>query len=350
MTTPLLTREDYLAALDLGRRPYQAGYLAMYSSQLGGIVTDPALWTVPADDHMVHRGDAAFEVFKCVDGRAYCLDDHLEKLKSTAEALGVRLPPEFCRIGDILRDTVRAGGERDVLVRATVSRGPGGFTSNPYESPVGLLLITVLRLERQAPEKYENGVKVITAPFLAKDPMIATMKTCSYVQNVLVKKSALDAGADYAVCFGRDGLMTESSTENIAIVTRAGELLAPEWRLILNGSTLKRLMALAGDLVREGRLAAVRHTGITRAMVGEAAEALVCSTSTDILPITSWDGNPVGEGRPGPAGRELLRRLRRYLLRGCRGCRGRLVWRRSVRRIRRILGIVWRLRRLGRPG
>jgi branched-chain amino acid aminotransferase len=168
----------------------------------------------------------------------------------------------------------------------------------------------VLRLKPPSPEKYEKGVRVITAPFLAKDPVIATMKTCSYIQNVLVKKAALDAGADYAVCFGRDGLMTESSTENIAIVSRAGELLAPEWSLILSGSTLKRLMDLAGGLVREGRLAAVRHTGITRAMVREAAEALVCSTSTDVLRIVSWDGEPLGPGRPGPAARELLGRLR----------------------------------------
>ena len=282
----------------------------MYSSQWGGIITDPALWTVPADDHMVHRGDAVFEAVKCLDGRAWCLDDHLDKLKANAAALAIKPPPEFERVREILADTVRAAGEKSLLLRLTVSRGPGGFTTNPYESPVGLLLITVLRLKTPNPEKYEQGVKVITAPFLAKDPMIATMKTCSYIQNVLVNKAALDAGADYAVCFGRDGLMTESSTSNIALVTRAGELLAPDWSLILKGSTLTRLMALAEGLVREGLLSAVRHQGITRALVGEAAEALVCSTTADALPIVSWDGAPVGDGRPGPAARELLRRLR----------------------------------------
>ena len=310
MTTPFLSRDEYFKALGRWRQPYHADYLAQYSSQVGGIVTDPALWNVPADDHMVHRGDAVFEVFKCVGGRAYCLGDHLEKLSANIDLLAIRRPPEFERIGDILRDTVRVGGVKDVLVRMTVSRGPGGFTSNPYESPVGLLLVTVLRLKAPGPERYEKGVKVITAPFTAKDPVIATMKTCSYLQNVLVKKAALDAEADYAVCFGYDGLMTESSTENIAIVSKGGELLAPEWSLILNGSTLKRLMALAGGLVREGRLAAVRHAGITREMVREAAEALVCSTSTDVLPIVAWDGEPVGRGRPGPTALELLARLR----------------------------------------
>ncbi|UQZ90658.1 hypothetical protein C4J81_16175 [Deltaproteobacteria bacterium Smac51] len=310
MSTPVFNRERYFEAISQWQKPYHEKYLAMYSSQWGGIVTDPALWTVPVDDHIVHRGDAVFEVFKCVAGRAYCLEDHLIKLKNTVNSLAIKMPPDFERIKEILADTVRAGGEKDVLVRVTVSRGPGGFTSNPYESPMGILLITVLRLGIYSDEKYEAGMKVITAPFLAKDPTIATMKTTSYMQNVLVKKAALDAGADYAVCFGRDGFMTESSTENISIVTREGELLAPEWNIILKGTTLTRIMAIAADMVKDGLLSGVRHQGITQAQVMNASEAFISSTTTNVLPITTWDGRPVGEGRQGPVGKELLRRMR----------------------------------------
>ena len=310
MSTPVLTRDQYFEALGRWQQPYHEKYLAMYSSQWGGIVTDPALWTVPVDDHVVHRGDAVFEVFKCVNGLAYCLDDHLAKLNDTADKLGIRKPAELDRIKDILIDTVRAGGEKDVLVRITLSRGPGGFTSSPYESPVGLLLITVLRLGRYSDEKYERGVTVITAPFQAKDPMIATMKVCSYIQNVLVKKAALDAGADYAVSFGQGGFMTESSTENIAIITHEKELLAPEWNVILKGTTLTRVMELGRGMIEDGLLADVRHQNITKVQVLEAAEAFVCSTTTDVLPITSWDEVRVGDGRQGPLSRELLTRMR----------------------------------------
>ena len=310
MSTPVLTSEQYFQALNACKQPYHENYLAMYSSQIKGIVTDPVLWNVPVDDHVVHRGDAVFDVFKCIDGRAYCLDDHLRKLADTVKNLAIKMPPEFDGIKKILRDTVRAGGEKDCLVRMTVTRGPGGFTSNPYESPVGILLVTVLRLHFYSDEKYAGGVKVVTSPFLAKDPMIATMKVCSYMQNVLVKKAALDAGADYGVSFGRDGFMTESSTENISIVTRDGELLAPEWNIILKGTTLTRIMKIAEGMVKEGLLKAVRHQGITRAQVRDAAEAMVSSTTTDVLPVTSWDGYPVGEGRQGPIARELLARMR----------------------------------------
>jgi branched-chain amino acid aminotransferase len=70
MSTPVLNQQQYFEAISQWRKPYHEKYLAMYSSQWGGIVIDPALWTVPADDHIVHRGDAIFEVFKCVGGRA----------------------------------------------------------------------------------------------------------------------------------------------------------------------------------------------------------------------------------------------------------------------------------------
>jgi len=310
VSTPVLSREEYFKALSQWQKDYHQNYLAMYSSQWPGIVTEPGLWTVPADDHAVHRGDAVFEVFKCVEGRAYCLEDHLEKLKTTVNKLAIKMPEEFSDIRNILRDLVRAGGRKECLVRITITRGPGGFTSNPYESPVGLMLITVINLHPYSDEKYEKGVKVITSPLLAKDPSIATMKVTSYIHNVMIKRAALDAGADYAVCFGRDGYMTESSTENLSIVTPEGELLAPEWSIILKGSTLTRVMGIAGDMVKDGLLKAVRHQGISRAQVMNAAEAIISSTTTDALPITSWDGRPVGTGRQGPIAKELLKRLR----------------------------------------
>lgn len=310
MATPVLTPQQYLGALSRARRPYQAGYLAMYSSQWDGIVTDPALWTVPADDHAVHRGDAAFAVFKCVAGRAYCLGEHLGKVAATARLLGIKAPPEFGRAREILADTVRAGGRRDALVRLTLTRGPGGFTSNPYECPVGLFLVTVSGLPVYSEEDYARGKTVVSAALPARTAPLATIKSTSYLHNVLVKKAALDAGADYGVCFTADGRMTESSTENVSLVTADGHFVAPEWDTIFQGVALTHLMALAQGLVAEGLLAGAGNRPISRADVAAAREAFISSTTTDVLPITTWDGRPVGTGRQGPIGAELLRRLR----------------------------------------
>ncbi len=310
MSTPILTPEQYFQALTKWQKPFHNSYLAMYSSQWQGIVTDPALWSVPVDDHMVHRGDAVFEAFKCVGGLVYCLDDHLDKLVKTVKSLDIKLPSDFARIKDILRDLIAATGESDVFIRLTVSRGSGGFTSNPYECSEGLLILTALRLPVYPAEKFEKGVRAVTSPVAAKNPLVATMKTTSYIQNVLVKKSALDAGADYAVCFDAKGIMTEGSTENISIVTKDLELLAPDLSTILRGSTLSRVMAIAQDMVDEGILRAARHQDITKEQVRNASEMMVHSTTLDCLSVSTWDDITIGEGRQGPISRELLKRLR----------------------------------------
>src|SRR3989339_153530 len=105
------------------RRDFHKNYYAMYSSVYGGIVTDPVLMTVPIDDHMVHRGDGVFETFKCVRGSIYNMKAHLERLEHSASGLYYKLPWSLTQIGEIVVETVRAGGQKDCLIRLFVSRG-----------------------------------------------------------------------------------------------------------------------------------------------------------------------------------------------------------------------------------
>ena len=88
MTTMRRIDTDFFVKMtDKLRKPYHANYYAMYSSVYGGIVTDPVLMLVPIDDHMVHRGDGIFEVFKCVNGSLYNMDAHMRRLARAAQAL-----------------------------------------------------------------------------------------------------------------------------------------------------------------------------------------------------------------------------------------------------------------------
>ena len=64
MKPPIYTAADLICRMDELRQPYHKNYLSMYSSVLGGIVLDPVLMTVPMDDHLVHRADGVFDVFK----------------------------------------------------------------------------------------------------------------------------------------------------------------------------------------------------------------------------------------------------------------------------------------------
>lgn len=83
-----------LDALYASQHPAQRErYAAFYSSELGGVVTDPALMVVHADDHMVHRGHAVFDTAALVDGHLYQLEEHLARLLAAAARACVPLPP-----------------------------------------------------------------------------------------------------------------------------------------------------------------------------------------------------------------------------------------------------------------
>ena len=78
--TPILTTEESLIRLRAKASPAAANFYAMYSSILGGIVTDPALMLLPMDDHMVHRGHGVFDTATLTHGMLYQLDAHLDRL------------------------------------------------------------------------------------------------------------------------------------------------------------------------------------------------------------------------------------------------------------------------------
>ncbi len=127
MPIPHLDCAAWLRRLPSGPGPC----LALYSTAWGGIVTDPRLMQIPLDDHMVHRGDAVFEAFRCIAGAFYNLDAHLNRLQESAAEIRLRPPLPRARLLAALRAAVRAGGRRNCVVRVFFSRGPGSFSVNP---------------------------------------------------------------------------------------------------------------------------------------------------------------------------------------------------------------------------
>src|SRR5208283_1606908 len=299
MFVPLLSFDQVMDKLLSMKQPYLANYLAVYSSWYGGIVTDPALMMLPLDDHMVHRGDGVFEVFKCTDWNIYALARHLNRMKRSMAASFLEPPVDDERLIEIVRETVLAGNNGTCLVRLFISRGPGSFSANPYETVGSQLYVIVAAHEPAAPEKYERGVKLVTTGVPIKTDYFATVKNCNYLPNVLMKKDAVERGADFSVSLDEKGLLAEGATENVGIVSKKGELLIPRFSRTLRGITVTRAMEIARGLPG-AQLSAAAEADITREQAYDAAEIMVFGTSFNILPVVEYDGNRIGDGRPGP--------------------------------------------------
>ena len=306
MKKQIVDRNGWLARLPMRDKKLYA----MYSSVTDCIVTDEALMVVPVDDHVVHRGDGIFESFKCLEGGIYNLGAHLERLGRSAAQIGISLPMSADEMADIVAQTLRAGGKPNALVRLLVTRGQGTMGIDPYKCLGSELYVVIYDPGPGGHDRMPDGVSVAVSKVPVKPGMFATVKTCNYLPNVLMKKEAVDLGVDFTVSLDAQRNLAEGATENIGIVTRGKELFMPPNDHVLAGTTARRAMDFARQLKQERMLTTAEFRHISLGMVRSAAEMHIYGTTPNITPVTRFDGTPVGTGEPGPVAKRLFEMLR----------------------------------------
>lgn len=304
--TPILASDQAAARLRQAVHPKSGNFYAMYSSILGGIVTDPALMVVPLDDHMVHRGHAVFDTATLADGKLYQLDPHLDRLFRSAE--GARIPPPFPRerLRQIIRDTAAASRKRDGSVRYWLSSGPGGFGLGPGECVASSFYVIVFKQEAYPESYYREGIKLITSKVPIKPPLFARVKSTNYLPNVLVVLEAKDRGADNGIFIDQRGMVAESSNMNVAFVSKDHIFRHPPFDAILSGITIQRVFQFAEQLVQRGELKQILVADISVSEGRQAAEMMLIGSSIKVAPVVQWDSEPIGDGKPGPITMKLL--------------------------------------------
>ena len=305
----VLAADEVLSRFKELRARQAVQYWAFYSSQLGGVVTDPALMVIPFDDHMVHRGHGIFDTAGLVDGKIYDLEAHLDRFLLSAERSKLRLPGSRDDIRDIIIKTTAVSGRRDGSIRYWLSSGPGSLELTPAAGAQPGFFVMVFAGLSYPERWYTEGLRVMTTTYPIKAPLYAITKATNYLPNVLMQMEAKEAGFDNGVFIDADGHVGESSNMNVAFVTREGALVHPKFDHILAGCTSLRLLELAPRLCDQGLLDGVEVRDITPAEARGAREMLLLGSSVKVAPIIQWDAQAVGEGKPGPVAKALLRLL-----------------------------------------
>ena len=300
MDLKLITSENFIEALGSQKKTWHDDYLVMYSSIWKGYVTDPALMAVPADDHLVHRGDGVFDVMRCVQGRIFQMEAHLNRLERSARAVFINFPEEFHEIRELIKTLVVKGGRKDCLVRVVLSRGPGSFNANPLDCPSSQVYVNVIRYHTPPRRYYENGVSLVTSRIPIKASFFATVKSCNYLPNALMKREAVLAGHDYALALDENGFLAEGATENVGVLSAEGYLMFPGFERTLAGITVQRVAELARVLEKEGVIKGAGFGRITSEQAYQAKEFFIMGTSINVAPVREYDGRRIGDGRPGP--------------------------------------------------
>lgn len=300
--------QTFLQALLDAPRPGGERILAFYDHRAGFICKDPRLLMIPLDDHMCHRGDGLFESICYRDRRIFALDAHLARMEDGAKALDLKAPLSFKRISELICAVARAGGKDHGDIRVFLSRGPGGFGISPEECPASGLYIVALAGALPSPEIYSKGLHAFSSSYPPKQDYLAGIKNTNYLPNVFMAREARKKGMDVAITFDENGYMGEAAIANVAIINEQGELLSPPLNNILPGTTL--IAAL--ELARERMLA--RYAPINREDIAKAREMLLLTSATLCVPIVSFDGRPVGDGKAGPVADWLRKALLDFML------------------------------------
>ena len=317
MTGPthrVLSENEVLSRLKSRRG--QPGYLAMFSSWLGGVITDPALMQIPLDDHLVHRGHGVFDTCTLSDGNLYRLGVHMDRLLTSAAL--ARIEHSWTK-EDLIRmvmDTASHAGVKDGAVRYWLTAGPGGFSPSPQECDEPCfycIIIDPVPLGGTRSDPMSVGIPeatVLDTPM--KPPLLATIKSNNYLLNVLTHMEAVDRGGTFGVLVDDKGYVAESCVLNVTYITKERVLRTPPFDGILLGTKVSRIMELADStLVKEGDLASVDQSPhLASDVTGDAiSEKVLCGGDSHLYPVTSWDQVPVGDGLVGPVAKRLIELL-----------------------------------------
>ena len=319
-TLPTLTADEVIAQLRALRTRQPVKYWAFYSSQLGGIVTDPALMVVPFDDHMVHRGHGIFDTAAIEAGKIYDLEAHLDRFIRSAHNSKLKLPARD-EMRDIIVRTAAASGKREGSIRYWASAGPGSLGLAPAAGAEPGFFVMISAGLGYPETWYTQGLRMMTTTYPIKPPLYAVTKSVNYLPNVLMQMEAQERGVDNGIFIDAAGNVGESSNMNVAFITADGMLKHPKFDHILSGCTSLRLLELATRLQTTGVLKGVQVCDIPVAEARAAREMLLIGSSVKVAPIVEWDGKPIGDGKPGP----IARALRELLQNDMRSATDRLI-------------------------
>jgi branched-chain amino acid aminotransferase len=276
---------------------------------LNGELVPKSQAKVSVFDHGFLYGDGVFEGIRAYNGKVFMLDEHLDRLYDSAKSIWLTIPLTKEQMRDAILQTLRANKLRDAYIRVVVSRGEGDLGLDPRKCPKPNIVIITDRIELFPEELYERGIEMVTVSVRRNSPQALNpnIKSLNYLNNILAKIEAINAGKPEGLMLTLDGYVAEGTGENIFIVKRGELFTPPAYMGILKGITRQVVMQLAQE---EG--IPVHEAVLTLHDVYNADECFLTGTGAEIIPVVKLDGRVIGDGVPGPITKTLIQKFRQY--------------------------------------
>jgi branched-chain amino acid aminotransferase len=252
--------------------------------------------SVPILDRGFVRSDATYDVAHVWKGRFFRLMDHVERFRASMAGLRMSLPYSAEEIAGIMVECTARSGLRDAYVQVTCTRGlPPAGTRDPRLCRNRLYVFAQPFVWIADEQQRRDGLRMIlsTTQRIPPESLDQRIKNFHWLDLTMGIFEAYDRDATVCAMPAADGTITEGPGFNIFIV-KDGALATPE-RGLFEGITRRTVFEIAADLQLRCEVRPVRAEEVLA-----ADEIFVTSTAGGVTPVTSYEGRPVGDGRPGP--------------------------------------------------
>jgi len=253
-------------------------------------------------DHGLLYGDGVFEGIRAYHGRVFKLKEHIDRLFCSAKAILLELPMSHTQFMKATVESCRKNSLRDGYIRLVVTRGVGTLGLNPRSCKRPSVIIIADKIQLYPPELYQRGMEIVTVPTTRNlhSALNPAIKSLNYLNNILAKIEANNAGVEEAVMLNAEGFVAECTGDNLFIVKNRALFTPPLSAGALYGITRQTVIELAEEAGLK-----VSEPNLTRYDLFNADECFLTGTGAEIVPVAKIDGRVIGTGKPGRVTRRL---------------------------------------------
>lgn len=247
-------------------------------------------------DHGLLYGDGVFEGLRSYNGKIFKLDEHLERLYRSGKAIALEIPLKFEELKKAVIETVRINNLRDSYIRIVVTRGVGDLGLDPRKCKTPTIFIIASSIQLYPESLYEKGIDLVTVATRRNlnEALNPAIKSLNYLNNILAKIEANNAGATEGLILNQFGYVSECTGENIFIVKKDNLITPPISAGALEGITRKVVMEIGENIGLK-----VKEENLTRYDIYTSDECFLTGTAAEIVPVVRVDNRIIGDGKPG---------------------------------------------------
>ena len=259
-------------------------------------------------DHGLLYGDGVFEGIRSYNCRVFKLNEHIDRLFESAQSIMLKISLTKEQLIKAVIATLRANKLDNAYIRLVVTRGVGDLGLDPRKCNQGPTVIIIAdKIALYPQEFYRLGLAIVTVPTVRNLPeaLNPQIKSLNYLNNILAKIEAANAGCDEAIMLDSLGYVAECTGDNIFVVKNGHLYTPPQCMGTLRGITRDSILEIA----RKHKIPAHEHV-ITRHEVYISDECFLTGTAAEVIPVVKVDGRIIGQGKPGKITLGLMKKFK----------------------------------------